>query len=223
MIQAVIFDLDGVLVSTDALHYRAWKRLADELGIIGFTEKDAQRQRGVSRMASLEVLLEACAVSYDEDEKIALANRKNEYYVKMLADVDGSAVLPGARETVAYLKTRGIRLAVGSASKNAPLILEKTGLAPHLDAVSCGLDVTRSKPDPQVFLVAAEKLGVDPAYCLVVEDAHAGIEAAKNGGMYAFAVGAAKDCALADWCAADMRELLACLPAVLSETKEVPS
>lgn len=216
MIQAVIFDLDGVLVSTDTLHYRAWKRLADELGIHGFTQEDARRQRGVSRMASLEILLETSEVTYTDEEKVALATRKNEYYVASLAEVDTTAVLDGALETLQYLKEQGIKCAVGSASKNAPLILEKTGLLPYLDAIACGLDVTRSKPDPQVFLVASEKLGVAPEHCLVVEDAHAGIEAAKNGGMYAFAVGDAKDSLISDWNSENMRGVRVMLPEILS-------
>ena len=187
--QGVIFDLDGVLVSTDELHYQAWKKLADELGITDFNREDNVRQRGVSRMASLEVVLEKGDKEYSEEEKVEMAERKNDYYKEMLQSLDDSAVLPGAFDTLKMLRDRGILTAVGSASKNAPLILEKTGLVPLIDKISCGLDVTKSKPDPEVFLVAASKLELTPENCLVVEDAKAGIDAAKAGGMKSLGVG----------------------------------
>ena len=187
--KGVIFDLDGVLVSTDELHYQAWKKLADELGITEFNREDNMLQRGVSRMASLEIVLEKGDKTYTQEEKMELADRKNGYYVEMLRKLDSEAVLPGAVETLKMLKEMGIMSAVGSASKNAPIILERTGLAPYIDKISCGLDVTKSKPDPEVFLVAAKKLGLNPADCLVVEDAAAGIEAAKRGGMKSLGVG----------------------------------
>ena len=187
--QGIIFDLDGVLVSTDELHYQAWKKLADELGITDFNREDNVRQRGVSRMASLEVVLEKGDKEYSEEEKVEMAERKNDYYKEMLQSLDDSAVLPGAFDTLKMLRDRGILTAVGSASKNAPLILEKTGLLPLIDKISCGLDVTKSKPDPEVFLVAASKLELTPENCLVVEDAKAGIDAAKAGGMKSLGVG----------------------------------
>lgn len=187
--QGVIFDLDGVLVSTDELHYQAWKKLADELGITDFNREDNVRQRGVSRMASLEVVLEKGDKEYSEEEKVEMAERKNDYYKEMLQSLDDSAVLPGSFDTLKMLRDRGILTAVGSASKNAPLILEKTGLLPLIDKISCGLDVTKSKPDPEVFLVAASKLELTPENCLVVEDAKAGIDAAKAGGMKSLGVG----------------------------------
>ena len=187
--QGVIFDLDGVLASTDELRYQAWKKLADELGITDFNREDNVRQRGVSRMASLEVVLEKGDKEYSEEEKVEMAERKNDYYKEMLQSLDDSAVLPGAFDTLKMLRDRGILTAVGSASKNAPLILEKTGLLPLIDKISCGLDVTKSKPDPEVFLVAASKLELTPENCLVVEDAKAGIDAAKAGGMKSLGVG----------------------------------
>ena len=192
MIKAVIFDLDGILVTTDSMHYEAWKKLGEEIGITNFTKEDNIRQRGISRMASLEILLEKTDKKYTDAEKEELAERKNAYYKEMLETLSEKDVLSGAKEFLVYLKEQGIKTAVGSASKNAPVILEKTGLLPFLDAVACGLDVTKSKPDPQVFLVAANKLDTDPKECMVFEDADAGIEAAKRGGMYAFAVGAAR-------------------------------
>ena len=193
MIKAVIFDLDGVLVTTDELHYRAWKRLAEQEGITGFTREDNIRQRGVSRMASLEVVLEKSGKQYSDAEKKVLAEKKNDMYVKSLKSLDKSAVLDGVFDFITYLKQKGIKLAVGSASKNTPMILEKTGLADKFEAVSCGLDTQKSKPDPEVFLIAADRLDIPYSECLVVEDSDAGIEAAKAGGMYALAVGAAKN------------------------------
>ncbi len=189
MIKGIIFDLDGVLVSTDEMHYQAWKRLAEELGITGFTREDNRRQRGVSRMASLEVVLEKADRAYSEEEKAELAERKNNYYLELLEHMDDSALLEGVKPVLEKLKDRKLLLAVGSASKNAPAILEKTGLTPYLDKVSCGLDTTKSKPDPEVFLVAAKKLGLPPEECLVVEDSAAGIQAAAAGNMKSLGVG----------------------------------
>ena len=189
MITRVIFDLDGVLVSTDEMHYQAWKRLAQELHITGFTREDNRRQRGVSRMASLEIVLEKADRTYSEEEKIELAERKNGYYLELLEEMDESSVLENVKDVLEKLKNGGLLLAVGSASKNAPVILEKTGLMPYFDKISCGLDTTKSKPDPEVFLVAAKKLGLPPEECLVVEDSAAGIEAAAAGGMKSLGVG----------------------------------
>lgn len=207
MIKGIIFDLDGVLVSTDEMHYLAWKRLADELGITGFNREDNRRQRGVSRMASLEVVLEKSDKTYTDEEKVELAERKNGYYLELLKDMDNSAVLTGVYGALETLKRRNLLLAVGSASKNAPLILEKTGLLPYLNQVSCGLDTTKSKPDPEVFLVAARKLQLDPAQCLVVEDSAAGIEAAKAGGMRSLGVGPFFDALGADFAASSLGEV----------------
>ena len=175
MIKGVIFDLDGVLVSTDEMHYQAWK--------------DNERQRGVSRMASLEIVLEKTDRVYTEEEKVKLAEKKNDYYKELLQKLDDGAVLKGAKETLAKLREMGVLIGVGSVSKNTPMILEKTGLLPYIDKVSCGLDITKSKPDPEVFLVAAKKLGLPAEECLVVEDAAAGIQAAKAAGMKSLAVG----------------------------------
>ena len=198
MIKAVIFDLDGVLVTTDELHFSAWKQLADELNITGFTRADNARQRGVSRMASLEVVLEKTDKKFSDEEKTALAEKKNDMYVKSLESLDKSAVLDGVFDFITYLRNNGIRTAVGSASKNTPVILGKTNLADKFDAVSCGLDTQKSKPDPEVFLIAAKKLGIAPSECVVIEDSDAGIEAAKAGGMYAIAMGVAENNSNAD-------------------------
>ena len=158
-------------------------------------------------MASLEVVLEKTDRAFSEEEKLALAEEKNEIYVRSLSALSETDVLSGANEFIDYLKSKGIKTAVGSASKNTPLILEKTKLAGKFDAVSCGLDTTKSKPDPEVFLIAAKKLGVAPCDCVVVEDSDAGIETAKTGGMYAIAVGAAEYNPKADVAIKDLESL----------------
>lgn len=207
MIHGIIFDLDGVLVSTDELHYRAWKRLADREGI-PFDRTINDRLRGVSRMASLEIILERAARGYSAEEKAEMAAYKNDLYRASLDTLTENDVLPGVLPTLTELWSRGFRLAVGSSSKNAKKILEKTGLLDRFDAIADGTDITRSKPDPEVFLCAAAKLSLDPENCAVVEDAEAGIEAAKAGGMTAYAVGDARKSPLADGRLDDIRQLL---------------
>ncbi len=202
MIKAVLFDLDGVIVSTDRCHYRAWKRMADEEGIY-FDEKINDRLRGVSRMASLEIVLERSPRAYTEEEKAALAARKNDYYKDLIRELTPADILPGAMENLNELKENGILVAVGSSSKNTPLILRQIGLDAFFDAVSDGNNISHSKPDPEVFLKAAEMLGVEPADCLVVEDADAGIEAGRRGGMKTLSV---KGAVGADYFAPDLSD-----------------
>jgi beta-phosphoglucomutase len=189
-IQGVIFDLDGVIVSTDDYHYRAWERLADELGI-PFDRHVNRRLRGIGRMESLEVILEKADRAYSAQEKQQLADRKNGYYRESLDDLGPDDLLPGAMAVMKELRDRGVKIAVASSSRNTPTILERIGLTDFFDAKADGNDISNSKPDPEVFQVAAERLGLAPEACLVVEDADAGIEAAKRGGMKALAVGAA--------------------------------
>ncbi len=189
-IRGVIFDLDGVIVTTDDCHYRAWKRMADEEGIY-FDRQINERLRGVSRMESLDIILERAQRAYSEEEKQSLATRKNAYYVDLIGSLTEADILPGALETLRYLKQRGIKVAIGSSSKNTPIILRQVGLTDAFDAVADGNGITHSKPDPEVFLLAARLLGLPPAKCLVVEDADAGVEAAVAGGMRALGVGAA--------------------------------
>jgi beta-phosphoglucomutase len=188
--RAVIFGLDGVLVTTDEMHYRAWLRLANEEGI-PFDWKINDRLRGISREASLEVLLQRAARRYTAAQKTEMADRKNHYYLELLEQLTPADMQPGALAVLGELKERGVRVAVGSGSTNAPLILHRIGLAYFFDAVAHGNEIRRSKPDPEVFLLAASRLGVLPPECLVIEDADAGVRAAIAGGMKCLAVGAA--------------------------------
>lgn len=197
-IKAVIFDLDGVVVSTDEFHYLAWQRLADEQGIY-FDRDINQRLRGVSRMQSLEILLERAEKCFSTAEKEALAAAKNACYLELLERLTPEAILPGFRDFAEQLRALGIRLAVGSSSKNSPAILRRIGLETYFDATADGNDITRSKPDPEVFLLAAERVGVSPAECLVVEDADAGVEAALAAGMKVLALGSACQNNQAHW------------------------
>lgn len=189
-ILGVIFDLDGVIVSTDNCHYLAWKRMADEEGI-PFDRTVNERLRGVSRMESLAIILEKAAKPYSEEEKLAMAARKNGYYVELIGSLTEKDILPGALDTLNMLKAKGIKVAIGSSSRNTPIILRQIGLSNAFDAVADGNGIKNSKPDPEVFLLAASLLELDPANCLVVEDADAGIEAALAGGMRALGVGSA--------------------------------
>lgn len=189
-VRGVIFDLDGVIVSTDDCHYRAWKRMADEEGI-PFDRARNDRLRGVSRMASLEIVLEQAKKTYTDAEKLEMATRKNAYYVELIGSLTPGDILPGALDALALLRARGVRLAIGSSSRNAPLILKQIGLENAFDAVADGNQITHSKPDPEVFVLAARLLDLPPESCLVVEDAEAGVDAALAGGMKALGVGAA--------------------------------
>lgn len=189
-IQAIIFDLDGVIVSTDDCHARAWERLAKEENI-AVTHDQLERCRGVSRMESLDIVLEKARRDYSDEEKAAFAERKNRYYRDSLATLDAAALLPGVRPLVDELRTSGIRQAIGSSSRNTPLILEKIGLTRFFDAIADGNDITRSKPDPEVFLLAAERLGMPPEACIVIEDAAAGVEAGVAARMRVVAIGSA--------------------------------
>lgn len=195
----IIFDLDGVICSTDEYHYLAWKKLAEKLGAKDFTRKDNERQRGVSRMESLEVVLEKVDRKFSEEEKTALATEKNEYYKKMLEGMSAKDLTDEVKDTLDAIKAAGIKIAIGSSSKNAKFILSRIGLNGYFDAVSDGENITRTKPDPQVFVMAAEFLGLDPSRCLVVEDAEAGILAGHNGGFDTAAIGSAVKSPLATY------------------------
>ena len=204
--KAVIFDLDGVIVCTDECHYMGWKKLADEEGIY-FDKQINVRQRGVSRMESLEVLLERAEKSYTSEQKLEMAERKNNYYKEFIKDLTPGDVLPGVLDFCAYIRQQGGKIAIGSSSRNTPAILKGVGLDTYFDAVADGNQITRSKPDPEVFLLAAKLAGVNPADCLVVEDADAGIEAALAAGMDALGVGAAASNAKATYTAEDLSKV----------------
>lgn len=197
MKKAFIFDLDGVLCFTDKYHFRAWKALADRLGI-PFDENVNDRLRGVSRMASLEIILSLGSASYSEEEKAAFAEEKNELYRTFLKGMTPSDITQEVRSTLDELRRRGYRLAIGSSSKNTPLILERTDMAKYFDAVSDGNNITHSKPDPEVFLKAAEFLGLRPEECYVVEDAETGIDAGSAGGFSTIGIGPAAHYAKTD-------------------------
>ena len=187
MIKAVIFDLDGVIVSTDDCHYEAWKKMADEEGIY-FDKEINNRLRGVSRTESLEIILERAEKAYTEEEKVDLATRKNGYYTEFIKKLTPADILPGAKETLDELKANGIKVAIGSSSKNTPIILKQIGLDTYFDAVSDGNNISKSKPDPEVFIKAADMLGIPYSECMIVEDADAGVEAGKRAGMKTLSV-----------------------------------
>ena len=206
--RGIIFDLDGVIVSTDEQHYLGWQALADRLGI-PFSREVNSRFRGVSRMACMNILEELGGKHYTDSEKIAYADWKNEYYRKLLAQMSSDDLSQEVRSTLDALRARGLKLAVGSSSKNAKFILQRIGLSDYFDAVSDGTNISKSKPDPEVFLKAAEYLRLTPSDCLVVEDAVSGVEAAHAGGMKAATVGDAAGRGCGDFILSRFADLLA--------------
>lgn len=196
-IKACLFDLDGVVVDTAKYHFIAWKELAAGLGF-DFTERENELLKGVSRMRSLDILLNIGKITLREEEKLRLAESKNERYLRYVRRMTEDEILPGVARFLDELRRNGILIALGSASKNAPLILERIRLLDKFDAIVDGNAVTQAKPDPEVFLKCAELLKVKPEACLVFEDAQAGIEAALNGGMKVIGVGSPDNLSLAD-------------------------
>lgn len=189
MIKAIIFDLDGVIVDTAIFHYQAWKRLANEYGF-DFTLEHNERLKGVSRLESLDILLSVGGIEIKSDEeKNRIANKKNEWYREYILKMTPNDILPGVKNFLVDLKNSNYKIAIGSSSKNTNTLLERIGFDTFFDAVVDGLQISKSKPDPEVFLKAAQKLDVDPKNCIVFEDAVAGIEAAKRAGMIAIGVG----------------------------------
>lgn len=208
MIKGIIFDLDGVIVFTDKFHFQAWKQLAFEMGF-GLEEKVNHRLRGVSRMDSLNIVLEGYeGGTLSRKEKEALAERKNNIYKEFLAAMTPNDVADKVRETLAELHKRGYQIALGSSSKNARFILERVALTDAFDAISDGTNIMKSKPDPEVFLKAAQYLGLCQEECIVVEDAYAGIDAAKAGNMQAVGIGEASQYDKADYHIRKIEELL---------------
>jgi beta-phosphoglucomutase len=186
--KGVIFDLDGVICSTDEYHYLAWKALADRLGL-PFDRVKKNRLRGVGGMASQESVLEDSEVKYTDEEKAAFAKEKNDTYRQLLHRMSTADLSDDVKRTLDALRAAGLKLAIGSSSKNTPFILERIGLGGYFDAVADGNCITHSKPHPEVFLKAAEMIALPPAECIVVEDANAGVEAALAGGFDCAAIG----------------------------------
>ena len=189
---SIIFDLDGVICDTDKYHYQAWKKIADAEGIY-FDEEINRRLRGVSRMDSLNIILERASRAYTQEEKEALCKRKNEIYVRLLARMNRASVAPETRAALIALKRLGFKMAIGSSSKNAKLILSRLGLEGFFDGVADGTIITHSKPHPEVFIKALDMLGGRPYESLVVEDSSAGIDAAYFGGFQSIGIGDAKN------------------------------
>lgn len=186
MIQAFIFDLDGVITDTAEYHYRGWKRLADEEGL-SFTREDNEHLRGIPRRESLMLILKDRV--YPEEKIQEMMERKNRYYLEFIKEISPRDLLPGARELLEEIRAARLKNALGSASKNAPEVIERLGIRSLFDAISDGHSVERQKPAPDLFLHAAKQLNISPAECVVVEDAAAGIEAARAGGFRSVGLG----------------------------------
>ncbi|APC39365.1 beta-phosphoglucomutase [Clostridium estertheticum] len=187
-IKAIIFDLDGVLVATAKYHYLAWKRLAKELNI-EFSIEDNERLKGVSRMNSLDIILDIGGLTLDNDAKIKLAAKKNIWYVEYISKLTPADILPGVIDFLESIKINGLKIALGSASRNSMLILKNLKLTDYFDAIIDGTKVSSTKPNPEVFLKGAFALNTPPCQCIVFEDAQSGIDAAINAGMYCIGIG----------------------------------
>lgn len=207
MIKAVIFDLDGVIVSTDNLHYQAWKKMAEKEGLM-FDKSINNQLRGISRMASLDIILKTASKQYTKKEKEALTNYKNDVYKTLLKQLSKKDILEDIMHIIDTLKANQVLIGIGSSSKNAMTILKNIGLVDRFDVVCDGTHITNSKPHPEVFLKAAKYLNVDPKFCAVVEDAISGIEAAKRARMIAFATGFASSSSIKDYDISDLLNIV---------------
>ncbi len=197
-VELVIFDLDGVLVDTAKYHYLAWRELGKTLGF-DFTEAQNEMFKGVSRMACMDIMCElAGKTDMPVNERERIANTKNDQYLKLIESIDASELLEGVEVLFNFLKEKEIKIGLGSASKNALPILEKTGILPYFDVIVDGNEVTAAKPDPEVFVLGAQKLNVKPENCVVFEDAHAGVQAAKAANMRCIGIGTKENLPLAD-------------------------
>lgn len=186
--QACLFDLDGVIVDTAKYHFTGWQRLAEELGV-PFTHEDNEQLKGVSRVGSLEYILSKGGLELDNDTKVRLMDRKNEWYLKLVRTMTPDELFPGVVELIDELRVAGVKVGLGSSSRNAPLILRLCGISDRFDTIVDGNSITLSKPDPEVFLKGAEALGANPERCVVFEDAVSGVQAARNGGFRIIGVG----------------------------------
>ena len=205
-IKTYIFDLDGVIVDTAKYHYLAWKKSADELGI-DFTKENNELLKGVSRIRSLEIILELGKKQISDAEFDRILNEKNKNYLGYIDKMDESEILPGVLEALKWIKEKNGQIVLGSASKNAKPILEKVGLMDYFDAIVDGNDVSKAKPDPEVFLLGAERTNSNPEECVVFEDAVAGIQAANNAGMLSIGIGDKEVLKEADLVAKNFTEL----------------
>ena len=188
MIKGCIFDLDGVIVDTAHYHYLAWKRLAHELGY-DLTELENEKLKGVSRIQSLNIILDLAGISLNQEHKELLAKKKNIWFNDYIERMTPDEIFPGVEELMKSLKTRGIRIGVASSSKNAQTVLKQLRIEKEFDTVIDGSMIRKTKPDPEIFLLAAERMGVDPRFCVVIEDAEAGVEAARAAGMKCIGIG----------------------------------
>lgn len=191
VIKACIFDLDGVIIDTAQYHFLAWQRLAKELGI-QFTQEHNEKLKGVSRMRSLDILLELGGKTLDEKSKETLATRKNEWFVEYINKVKPEDTYPGVKELIREIRMRGLKVGLASSSKNAKTVIRNIKMEKDFDAIVDGTMIKNTKPDPEVFLLAASRLNTPPSECVVFEDAEAGVEAALHAGMKAVGVGSAK-------------------------------
>jgi len=188
MIRGYIFDLDGVIVDTAKYHYNAWRKLANSLGF-DITEEQNENLKGVSRLESLEYILSLGGLHFSDEKKAEMAELKNSWYVDSISDMDKSELLPGSEDLIKEIKEAGLKISLGSASKNSLRILKATGLIDYFDAIIDGTKTTESKPHPQVFLMGAEALDLPPNECIVFEDSINGIKAANTGGFVSIGVG----------------------------------
>lgn len=191
MIKACIFDLDGVIVDSATYHFLAWQRLAKELDV-PFTLEDNERLKGVSRMDSLNIILELGKLRLDDKAKDGLASKKNDWFVEYINKMKPEEIYPGVKQLLVDLKKAGIKTALASSSKNAKTIIRLIQVEKEFDAIVDGTMIKNSKPDPEIFLLAASMLNIAPADCVVFEDAEAGIEAAISGGMKSVGIGSPK-------------------------------
>ena len=191
MIKGCIFDLDGVIVDTARYHFFAWQRLAKELGV-QFSEQDNEWLKGVSRMRSLEIILDLGSISMDEARKEKLAAKKNQWFVEYVNNMKPEEIFPGVRDLIATMKAKGLKVAVASSSKNAKTVIRLINIENLFDAIVDGTMIVHTKPDPEIFLLAAAKLKLKPEECIVFEDAEAGVEAALAAGMKCVGIGSPK-------------------------------
>ena len=188
MIKAAIFDLDGVIVDTAHYHFLAWQRLAKELGV-DLTEKINEKLKGVSRLQSLQIILDLGKIEIDKEKKESLAERKNEWFCEYINSMKPEEIFPGVKQLITAIRKKGIKIALASSSKNAPRVIELLGIQDLFDALVDGSMIIDTKPDPEIFMLTAQKLNVAPKDCVVFEDAEAGVEAAIRAGMKVVGVG----------------------------------